>query len=94
VKCQARVWRQGASLNLRRVIRTFNEGPCTRNAVATLGKLCFCGQHVKLAQDGLIEADGLVAEPSQLADVRRYPDKFPNGLYSWARGIEPIWSVP
>lgn len=94
MKCQAMVWHQGASLNLRRVIRTFNKKQCTRNAAATLGSLCLCKQHVKMAQDGLVQADGDVAQPSQAADVRRYPDKFPTGLYRWAHGLEPIWSVP
>lgn len=94
MKCQASVERITGHANLagfrrgaRMVLTTY--GPCTRVAVAKLGKLCLCTQHVKLAREGLVDDDGTVADRAALRDVRRYPGKFPNGLHRWAKDLEP-----
>jgi hypothetical protein len=95
VKCQAQVERVTGHANVAgyrrgaRMVLT-ETGSCTREAVASVGALCLCTQHVKLALDGLIDSDGAVASRGELRDVRRYPDKFPRGLYSWAHGLKPI----
>lgn len=89
MKCQAQVERVTGRANLRRVVAQTAYGRCTRNAVATLGRLCLCTQHIKLALDGLVNKDGVVVERGALRDVRRYPHKFPHGLYQWARDLKP-----
>lgn len=61
---------------------------CSRYAKSKVGKLCLCALHTKLALEGLVEEDGTVATRSALADVRRYPHKFADGLYSWAKGLK------
>lgn len=90
MKCQASVERITGRANLRRVITTTEYGPCTRNAVASVGKLCLCLVHTRLAIEGLIDADGTVADRGSLRDVRKYPDKFQGGLHRWAQGLEPV----
>ncbi len=94
MKCQAQVERIKSRLNLRPVIITTEYGPCTYNAVATVGKLHLCTVHVRLALSGLIDEAGTVAERGALRDVRKYPKKFPRGLFQWAEGLEPIALEP
>lgn len=92
VQCNAVVedYKNGATgYNLRRYITVPDVRRCQRNAVNRLGKLCFCAQHTKLALEGLVDDDGVVATRSALADVRRYPQKFVGGLYSWAENLKP-----
>jgi hypothetical protein len=91
IKCQAIVedYANGRRNNLVRVIVTPKDKPCSRIARIKLGNFCFCALHAKLAQDGLINHDGHVAPRGDLRDVRRYPNKFPNGLYDWARCLTP-----
>jgi len=91
IKCQAIVedYANGTRNNLVRVIVVPKDKPCSRVARVKLGHLCLCAQHSQLAQDGLINYDGRVAPRGDLHDVRKYPKKFPNGLYDWARCLTP-----
>lgn len=91
VKCQAIVedYVNGTHYNIRRSMTVPKEKQCSRNARMKLGKFCFCNLHTKLAQEGLIDEDGNVLTRSSLADVRKYPHKFPEGVYLWARGLTP-----
>ncbi|GAF68913.1 unnamed protein product [marine sediment metagenome] len=65
------------------------EKPCSFKARFRVGSLCLCKRHQQLALDGLLDEDGRVAARQTRADVRRYPSKFPHGLYTWARDLEP-----
>lgn len=56
---------------------------CKRNAAQKVGHLQLCSQHAKMAREGLIDSDAHVAPEQSIADVRRYPAKFPHGLYDW-----------
>lgn len=89
MKCQAQVQRVVGHYNLRRYLAEYEYGPCKFNACATLGKLHLCTKHTKLALEGLVDETGEVADRGALRDVRRYPHKFPEGLYRWAKGLEP-----
>lgn len=90
-KCQATVedYVNGTRYNLSRSLTVPDTRQCSRYAKFTLGKLCLCALHTKLALEGLVEENGTVATRSALADVRRYPDKFVGGLYNWAKGLKP-----
>lgn len=89
-KCQATVedYVNGTRYNLSRSLTVPDTRQCSRYAKFTLGKLCLCALHTKLALEGLVDADGEVATRSSLQDVRRYPKKFADGLFSWARGLK------
>jgi hypothetical protein len=88
-KCQATVedFENGTRYNLARVFITPVAKPCSRNAKLQVGEFCFCAQHAKLALGGLIDDDGSVATRNALRDVRKYPKKFPDGIYTWARSL-------
>ncbi len=90
-KCQATVedYVNGSSYNLARPFTVPKHKQCSRYARSKLGTLCLCALHTKLALEGLVDEDGNVATRSALADVRRYPKKFADGLYSWARDLKP-----
>lgn len=95
MKCQAQVERITGHSNVAgfrrgaRMVHSEYNGTCTRNAVAKLGALSMCAAHVKLALEGLIDESGKVADRGSLRDVRRYPNKFRGGLYSWAKDLKP-----
>jgi hypothetical protein len=40
-----------------------------------------------MAREGLIMESGHVADRRDIRNVRRYPKKFPHGLYSWVRKL-------
>jgi len=90
-KCQAQIenYRDGTSYNLARAFTVPKHQQCSRYATSKVGKFCFCALHTKLALEGLVDEGGAVATRSALADVRRYPEKFRDGLYSWARNLKP-----
>lgn len=73
---------------LRRGVTVPMRRRCTRTARHGVGPLQLCVQHTILARDGLIDTDGAVAPRAAIRDVRRYPKKFPSGLYSWAHGVK------
>lgn len=90
LKCQAVVedYENGTHYNLSRSFTTPDHRPCSRYARSKVGKLCLCALHTKLALEGLIDESGQVATRSVLHDVRKYPKKFPNGVYCWARNLK------
>lgn len=92
--CQAQVERVVDRYNLARVIAVTKYGPCKFRAVAKLGELCLCTLHTRLALEGLVDEKGKVADRGSLRDVRRYPNKFPGGLYEWAQDKEPVALEP
>jgi hypothetical protein len=89
--CAATVedYANGTHYNLSRPFTAPEIRPCSRAAKFKLGTLCLCATHTKLAQDGLVEDDGTVATRSVRADVRKYPKKFPSGVYKWAKNLTP-----
>jgi hypothetical protein len=89
VKCQATIedFENGTHYNLSRSFTVPEHRQCRRNARSKVGTLCFCASHTKLAFDGLIDESGTVASRSVIADVRRYPKKFPKGVYHWAQKL-------
>jgi hypothetical protein len=90
IKCQAVIedFENGTHYNLSRSFTVPEHRPCRRNARSKIGTLCFCTLHTRLALEGLIDDDGQVASRSVIQDVRKYPKKFTNGIYSWARGLK------
>lgn len=90
VKCQATIedFANGTHYNLSRSFTTPEHRQCSRYAKSKVGKLCLCALHAKLALEGLVDEDGTVATRSVLADVRKYPKKFPQGVYHWARNLK------
>ncbi len=80
-------YERGTRNNLSRVTVTPASRSCSRGATCAIGKLHLCTQHGKLAVDGLVDEDGQVAPRGDLRAVRDNPRHFPNGLYSWARGL-------
>lgn len=64
--------------------------PCTRAAVVRFGKLYLCTQHHGLARAGLIAEGGAVESRPVIADVRRYPKKFPHGVHAWQKDVETM----
>lgn len=91
IQCQATVedYEHGSYYNLSRPFTVPKNRQCNRKARFKLGALCLCTQHTKLAQDGLVDEDGEVATRSVIRDVRKYPKKFPSGMYRWARDLTP-----
>lgn len=89
MNCEATVedYANGTTNNLRHVIVTPKSRPCSRAATCRLGTLHFCGQHAKLAKEGLVDEQGRVAPRGDLRAVRDNPRRFSRGLYQWARGL-------
>jgi hypothetical protein len=94
MSCEAIIedFENGTSFNLRQRFIVPKRRHCTRRATARVGHRCFCTKHAQLAVEGLIQEDGEVATRSVISAVRRFPKKFPGGLYSWAKGLtaQPI----
>ncbi len=61
--------------------------PCSHEAKETVGHLRLCATHARMAREGLIMESGRVADREDIRNVRRYPKKFPHGLYSWVRKL-------
>ncbi len=66
--------------------RIINPGdkPCPRKGKETVGPLCLCATHAKMARAGLVSEQGRVADRNSRRDVRNFPQKFPHGLHDWA----------
>jgi len=75
------------TFNLRRMIVSPGDKPCSRKAVEHVGHLHLCKVHARMAREGLVEENGRVAPKVEIALVRRYPKKFPHGLYDWVRKL-------
>lgn len=58
---------------------------CSRKATGKVEHLDLCTTHGRLAREGVIDEDGVVAPKSAIRDVRNFPKQFPDGLYAWAR---------
>jgi hypothetical protein len=88
-RCNAIIedYANGTRNNLSRVIVVPKSRCCTHRATCSLGKLYLCTQHSKLAKEGLVNEDGQVAPRGDLRAVRDNPQRFPNGLYPWAKGL-------
>jgi hypothetical protein len=91
VQCQAEIkdYANGNRFNLSRVVVIPDLRKCSRKAVQRLGKFCFCKKHTELALEGLIDDDGSVADPTSIRTARKYPKKYPSGLYSWTKSLIP-----
>ncbi len=57
--------------------------PCPRGGRGNVGHLCLCKVHERMALEGLIDETGRVAPRADIANVRKYPTKFPHGLNTW-----------
>lgn len=57
---------------------------CSRPGIEHVGPLVLCKVHARLAREGLISQEGVLAPAADRANVRLYPHKFPKGLYDWA----------
>lgn len=90
VKCQAIIEdrKHGTRYNLSRVIVAPDVRPCRFSATCKLGPLHLCSRHGDLAKEGMIDDDGHVGSSSDIDAARRYPKKFPSGLFSWAKGLK------
>ncbi len=60
---------------------------CSKYVTERLGHLELCGQHAKMAREGLLDANGRVASRADINNVRKYPKQFPGGLYHWLKEI-------
>lgn len=56
---------------------------CSRRACEKVGHLDLCKVHARLAREGMIDANGHMAARASINDARRFPKKFPGGLYRW-----------
>jgi hypothetical protein len=74
--------------NLVRVMLVVPRRRCKYVATMQIGEHVFCTRHAQLALEGLISADGTVADRGVIRGVRKYPKKFLGGLYTWARGLK------
>jgi hypothetical protein len=68
--------------SMQRVI-TYGRRRCSRKATTQVGHLACCSAHARMARDGFISETGYVADKGSMRDARRYPEKFPTGLYNW-----------
>ena len=69
-------------------ITAYGSKPCSKKAVETVGHLSLCRVHARLAREGLVSEKGHVACPADIQAVRRYPKKFPHGMYPWVHDQE------
>lgn len=56
---------------------------CESRTCEIVGHLGLCKVHARLAREGLVDQEGNVAKRADIANVRRYPQQFPGGLYHW-----------
>jgi len=63
--------------------------PCSRRSTEAVQHLHLCATHARLAREGLVAESGRVANQPDIRNVHRYPEKFPNGLYSWVQNHRP-----
>jgi hypothetical protein len=56
---------------------------CSRKACEKVGHLDLCKVHARLAREGMVDERGVVAPRASIKDARRFPHKFPGGLYGW-----------
>ncbi len=66
-------------------VRMTRRKTCERKATRKIGPLDFCTVHARMVRKGLIDERGVVLDSNTLADIRRYPQKWPRGLYDWHR---------
>lgn len=78
---------EGAKSYSMQRIRSVVSKRCSRRGKYQVGHLHLCTVHARLAYDGLIDEEGGIAPKQSIADVRKYPKKFPGGLYVWARNL-------
>jgi hypothetical protein len=71
--------------SMQRIMNPGNKA-CSRKGVEQVGPLLLCAAHARMAREGLVAEDGQVATKQDIAAVRRYPEKFPKGLYNWFKG--------
>lgn len=85
-KCQAIVddWEHGGYHASMQRIHAPGDKPCSRGAKETVKHLELCTAHARMAREGLVGKDGRVAPRADIENVRKYPEKFPNGLHTWA----------
>lgn len=75
--------------SMQRII-IYNHKRCDRKAKVKIGTLTFCGVHQRLTREGFVDEQGNVADHSDIASARRYPEKFQGGLYSWHRSLPDV----
>lgn len=68
-------------------IHNYGTKPCSRKGTEPVAHLCLCSVHARMAREGLVDKDGHVACRADIANVRRYPKKFPGGLYNWLANL-------
>ena len=90
MKCQAIIedWDNLAYHASMQRVRIPGTKECSFKARFRVGELCLCKRHAQLALDGLLQDNGVIAGASMRRDVRRYPEKFPHGIFKWARDLE------
>jgi hypothetical protein len=113
VRCNDRNRSTGEKMNCQAIIEDFlgpgsrHYGPqrisipahrgCKRAAGFLLGGFCFCGPHVRLAQEGFIDENGQVLAKGTIADCRRARDAGrPIRLNRWAEVLraKPLEKQP
>ena len=70
-------------------ITSLGKKNCSRKSIETVGHLSLCKVHARLAREGLVARDGTVAESADIQIVRRYPQKYPHGLFKWLMEVDP-----
>ena len=90
MKCQAVIedHKNGTRYNLSRVISVPDVRPCSFSATCKIGPLHLCSRHGELAKEGMIDNNGRVPSRSEIEIARKYPKRFPHGLFSWARDFK------
>lgn len=89
-QCEISVLRPGSILNMRRAIRSYDSGSCTRKAVKTImwhptsKKLRVCAQHERMAEDGFVDQGGNVMDP-------RDRSNYQSGKVRWAPPDKGNW---
>lgn len=70
---------------LRRPTTTYGTKQCPRTGREQVKHLWLCPMHARMARTGLVDESGRVASRADIQTIRRYPKKFPRGLYHWAQ---------